>query len=208
MATYYSTTFGKISGRHGTAVSAIVEGEPILKVFTPPANPRTPAQVAVREKFAYIMRLIYPLRSVLYVTYGKSGSAIGQAFIPIWQQAVSGASPNFVVDWTKVPVAYGMLVKPIAISGTLVPGTGLQFTWDPQVNFNSSGDDQISIVLYDSDGHGLNFHRAAAARTEGTLQVEMPDNWLLANLKVWAFFSSADLERNSPSVLVDVTQQP
>lgn len=57
MATFNSTTFGAISGRHGSAVAAYTKnGKCILKVFKTPSNPNTDKQVAQRTKFGFVNR--------------------------------------------------------------------------------------------------------------------------------------------------------
>jgi len=64
MAKYTSTTFGKISGKHGTAVAAIMNGQPVLKVFTPPANPNSAGQQSQRIKFGLVASGLNPLRNI------------------------------------------------------------------------------------------------------------------------------------------------
>jgi hypothetical protein len=55
MSKYISTTFGYISGRHGTAVAAVQkDGTTVLRVFNPPSNPRKEAQTVQRTKFAMV----------------------------------------------------------------------------------------------------------------------------------------------------------
>ncbi len=208
MSTYISTTFGKISGRHGTAVAAIYEGEPVLKVFTPPSNPRTSAQVANRAKFAFTQRHVYPLRPVLSVTYGRTATGFGQAFSAAWYNAVTGSYPELTFEWSQMPVSYGLIVRPMSVSATLSAGNQLAFAWSDQVYDNCAEDDKLFIVLYDADSSALMFHRALANRVDGSVVVTLPEEWQLANLKVWMFFSTVDLLKYSPSVYVTVTEQP
>ena len=76
MAKYLSTTFGKISGKHGTAVAAVVNGESVLKIFTPPSDRKTTGQLAQRSKFALVFSALNPLRNIITVGFGKSGDII------------------------------------------------------------------------------------------------------------------------------------
>ena len=49
MAKFSSTTFGPISGRHGTAVAATTkDGKSYIRVYRAPSNPKTEKQVAHR----------------------------------------------------------------------------------------------------------------------------------------------------------------
>ena len=65
MAKFESTTFGLISGRHGTAVAAKCNGKNVLRVYSAPSDPKTPKQLAQRAKFSQFSLTLRPLKSIL-----------------------------------------------------------------------------------------------------------------------------------------------
>jgi len=57
MARFTSSTFGKISGKHGSAVAAVRKnGLNILKVYRIASNPNTKGQKNQRGKFGFVMK--------------------------------------------------------------------------------------------------------------------------------------------------------
>ena len=65
MAKFSSTTFGPISGRHGTAVAATTkDGKSYIRVYRAPSNPKTEKQVAHRSKFAFANKALSCLGSL------------------------------------------------------------------------------------------------------------------------------------------------
>ena len=71
MAKYYSSTFGKISGKHGTAVAVIrKDGSTYLRLHVPSSNPRTEKQQAHRAKFALTSKSLVPFNPIFKQTIG------------------------------------------------------------------------------------------------------------------------------------------
>jgi hypothetical protein len=86
MSTFVSTTFGKISGRHGSAVAAIVKkGKNVLKVFTAPFNPKSVKQVAQRTKFKFVITTLLCMNDLFKITFhglGEFHHAVSLALKP------------------------------------------------------------------------------------------------------------------------------
>ena len=63
MAKFNSTTFGTISGRHGSAVAATQKnGTSYLRVFRAPSDPKTAKQVNQRAKFGFANQAVRPFQ--------------------------------------------------------------------------------------------------------------------------------------------------
>lgn len=61
MASFSSSTFGSISGRHGTAVAAVNKnGNNVLRLYRKPSNPNSPKQLSQRMKFSVVTKGLAP----------------------------------------------------------------------------------------------------------------------------------------------------
>src|ERR1035437_7474991 len=100
MSLFKSTTFGKISGKHGNAVAALrKDGLNILKVFRIASNPDTPGQKNQRGKFGFVVRELNCMRSVFTITFnGQYG--INRAVSKAMKTALTGEYPDFNIDYS------------------------------------------------------------------------------------------------------------
>lgn len=188
MAKFLSTTFGKITGKHGTAVGSTRNGESILRVYTKPTDPRTEAQLATRAKFTYVVQLLHPFRPVFNDTYGRGQKGFGQAFKLAYAQAVYPEFSEFMHDWSKVLLSQGNLMVPPRVSATFATPSSLRVDWDTTVYSNGSEYDNFSVVLYNENTRAMIYVKAAGVRNDGTFNFELPDNWDQNDLSVWLLF--------------------
>ena len=73
MAKFNSTTFGAISGRHGSAVAATTkDGKNYLRVYRAPSNPNSDKQIAHRTKFSFAIKSLGCFRNLFKETYNNS----------------------------------------------------------------------------------------------------------------------------------------
>jgi hypothetical protein len=72
MAKFNSTTFGAISGRHGSAVAATTkDGKSYLRVYRAPSDPKSTKQVAQRTKFAFANSSLSCFRNLFKETFNN-----------------------------------------------------------------------------------------------------------------------------------------
>lgn len=187
MAKFQSTTFGTISGRHGTAVGVTRGGKSILRVYTRPINPRTEAQQAVRARFAFTVQLLNPFRPVFSITLGRGNTGYNKAFRIAYHNAVTldegGLSPN----WAGLVLSQGNLMAPIYATLTFPETTIAKIDWDSEVYSNGSPDDIVSIVLYNQNTRAMIHINAAGIRSDGTISFDPPTGWNEDNLLIWLY---------------------
>jgi hypothetical protein len=197
MANFISTTFGNISGRHGTAVAVVQkDGTNVLRVFRKPFNPNSPKQLAHRLKFSLVNKELSPLRQV--VTLGNKGNTgafrrvVGKALT----EAITGEYPDFAIDLNLVQLTTGTLQSVEKADATVTEGTAqVNVTWDTTLGFHSrlgADDDEVNIVCFNKEtGMVLPFLKAAL-RSEGSASLTLPDIWKGNTIHTWLFLTSAD----------------
>jgi hypothetical protein len=213
MSKFNSTTFGEISGRHGSAVAAKTKKDGnILKVFKAPSNPKTDKQVAVRTKFAFVTSYLSCMRDLFKYTFKDNGgynAAMSYAF----SNAVTGTAPNWTMDVSKLVMAVGS--SNVYISGThtvtKTTGSTVKVDWytgnihDNIVN-NAKPTDTVTVVFFNEDLREAMLYEPEVTRLEGTVDVELPDNWISGKAHCWIYFTRANKSLNSNSVYLSEVQ--
>jgi hypothetical protein len=198
MAKFISTTFGEISGRHGTAVAAQRDGVSILKVFSPPRNPRSDKQLTQRSKFATVAVGLNPLRSIITIGFG-SVKGYNTASSLALRNAVAGNYPDFTLDYSKVTLSSGSVSStPVA---HLVKKTGTTVTadWDTTQFSNGKETDRVNLVFMNTFTKMVYFSQEQTARSTGKLDVSLPSPWTGNEIHSWLFFTSTAGDDHSVS---------
>lgn len=193
MATFTSSTFGLISGRHGTAVAAVTkDGKNILRIHRKPTNPNTAKQLAHREKFGLVNQSMTPLRQIVREGYNDSSGfrkACGDAI----RNAVIETPEGIKIDFSKVKIAGGELQDLLSASTTKQEdGLSYQFDWDTTIGFQSREgnlNDDVHIVIFDeTSGLSIRFD-SVAERKAGTAKITIPEIWKGKKLHAWLYLS-------------------
>jgi hypothetical protein len=198
MAKFLSTTFGKISGRHGTAVAATIKGETIIKVFTPPSNPNTQKQQAQRLKFGMIANALSPLRNIIAIGFGDKRGYYQAASLAL-RNAIEGTYPAFSVNYAKVLISSGSLPQSPAVSISAPGNMNVTVVWDKTVWSAGAPGDPVYVAFLNPVTQMVVFAEAQGKRDDGTLTILLPGPWLGATLHAWLFFTSADRKVSSVS---------
>lgn len=196
MSNYLSSTFGRIIGRHGTAVGSLRDGKPVLKVFTSPANPKSAKQKAQRTKFALVLICLKPLRKIIYKGFGGKKDFY-EAFSWAMKNAVTGVSPDFTIDYSKVKVASGLLAKAFSTHISIVAGNVITVQWGTEFWGEGSQDDIAQVVFLDPAFGGAKDFDTGATRQDGEYTVTLTGLPAGALLHVWLFFTSGELRSDS-----------
>lgn len=199
MARYTSTTFGKISGKYGNAVAAVrKDGLCILKVYRVASNPNTAGQKNQRGKFGFVMKEINCLRSVFTRNFGGQygiNKVVGIAM----KTTVTGESPNFTLDYSKLKIADGNLYTTSEMSLESVTNNILRVNWGAELFADASHSDKVNIVVLHPQTKFVKLSYDCANRIEGKVDIEVPSGWVEGNLHAWIYFSSAVGNRLSES---------
>ena len=207
MSTFVSTTFGKISGRHGSAVAAEYRnGMNVLKVFTAPFNPKSVKQVAVRTKFSFVIATLNCMNNLFKITFHGLGDA-HHAFSLAWKNAVTGTSPNFSMDYTKMIMSQGNVSVASQLTAAKTTGTSVKVNWvSSLLPTTALATDNVNLIFLNEAKKQVVLLKNCAQRPANTIEVELPAEWTGANLHSWIYFSVADGSHNSLSEYISQVQ--
>lgn len=208
MAKFSSSTFGTISGRHGTAVAVTYKnGKSILRLYRKPANPNTPKQLANRTKFSVVNKALTPLREIIKTGYRDTaafpkvaGKALGEAVI--------GEYPDFSIDFSKIQIATGTLQTAEKATAKLSAEMfGIDLTWDTTIGFQPSmgnENDTVNVICFNKNSQLALSFNGVAMRKEGLAVITLPEIWQGTDLHCWIYLTSADNLSHSNSTYVSL----
>jgi hypothetical protein len=186
---------GTITGRLGEFVGSRWKGINYIKVFTPPSNPRTEAQVSVRTVFRFISAWATALFSKGLFAYIPSASRMTE------RNSVFKANAQMLTNKVFVPADLQVAranFSPVATVNTRViytPSDGelqADFTigWSPSVD--RSGLD-IHAFIYDSGNNRIVGYENANARAGlNDFVFDVGTGLLMADLHCFFFVAGLD----------------
>ena len=203
MARFESSTFGKISGKHGTSVAAIrKDGLCILKVYRVASNPNTGGQKTQRGKFGFAMKQLNCFRGIISQTSGSQyglNKVLGHAV----KTAISGKFPDFILDYGSIQISIGSLAKTATIQVRMSDSNILSVNW----NINEETDiDTLHIVLLQALTKEIMEKKISLTQTEGQFLLEIPQRWLGDTIHAWVYFSSTLKRTYSTSQYISVNK--
>ena len=204
MARFTSSTFGKISGKHGTAVAAVrKDGLCILKEYRVASNPNTVGQKNQRAKFGFVMKEINCLRSVFSRNFGGQ-YGINKVVAKAMKTAVTGEFPDFKLDYSKLELASGSLFTTSELRMERINEDSLRLNWNPDFIMSGSPTDKLNLVLLNSQTKFVLERYEYAIRSEGKVELQIPVGWLDSDIHGWIYFSSTDGKTNSVSLHIQI----
>lgn len=192
MARFNSSTFGKISGKHGTAIAAVrKDGLCILKEYRAASNPNTTGQKNQRGKFGFVMKEINCFRSVFTRNFGGQ-YGINKVVAIAMKTAVTGDFPDFKLDYTKLEVSSGSLYNTSGAKLVRINENVLQLSWNTDSIINGSPNDKVNLVFLNARNKFVIECYECASRSAGKIEIEIPANWDISDIHTWLYYSSAD----------------
>lgn len=205
MAKFNSTTFGTISGRHGSAVAATTkDGRSILKVFRAPGNPNTDKQQAQRLKFGFTNSELSCMRNLFKTTF-LSPNGMQQGVSLAMKQAITGEAPYYSIDYSLLTLSVGSVDSTGQVSAVKTIGTKVKLDWDTTIGTNSTNStekDGINIVFFNPADRISVLKQNHVFRIAGTTEDELPEIWAGSEIHCWIYFSTPDNSLNSLSKYV------
>jgi hypothetical protein len=204
MARFTSSTFGKISGKHGTAVAAVrKDGLCILKEYRVASNPNTSGQKNQRGKFGFVMKELNCLRSVFTLNFGGQ-YGINKAVAKVMKTAVNGEFPNFKLDYTKLEIASGSLYNTSEVRMERINEKSVLISWNTYLFINNLPDDRVNLVFLNTQTKFVIERYECAIRSEGKVEIQIPAGWLDLDIHGWIYFTSTDGKLNSTSKYIAI----
>jgi len=196
---------GGVSGKVGNVVGASWKGIDYLRIKpSNVANPRTEGQVNQRNKFSTTLEFLQPnlgFIQVGYKGYAVSKTAFNAAMSYVLNNAITGVSPNFSVDYSLALMSRGSLSKPLNGATDLLTAGQVTFTWDDNsAEGNANATDKAMVLVYNPDKKESMYILNGAERTVGTQVITIPNTYAGDTVELFMAFVTADGSSVSNSV--------
>lgn len=188
---------GGVSGQVGNVIGGTWKGIDYLRIKpSSVANPRTEGQVDQRSKFSTVLQFLQPMTDFLRVgfkLYANRMTQFNAAMSYNLNNAITGAYPNFMVDYASALVTRGNL-SGAANGAASSPSAGdVQITWDDNSGSGSAqATDKALIVLLNTTRQEAVFTIAGPARSAGTETISVPSEYTGEDVEVFLGFISED----------------
>ncbi|MBG6236615.1 hypothetical protein IWX76_003209 [Pedobacter sp. CAN_A7] len=143
---------GQLSGKIGPVVTSTWKNTVYVRAMPQRINdPKTPAQVAAREKFKFIHNMLRPLRPFIKVGFRHLATEVMEinlAFSLAYRKVVTGTYPDLVVDYSQLVLSEGRLL-PLKEPEMIVDDANkLTISWDADFKAYSSYSDLVMLVTH------------------------------------------------------------
>lgn len=195
-----------IIGRVGNHVGRKVKGENILSMRPSKSNKAaTELQLIQRAKFGFLTSWLAEIGTVInlgFKNYDADMSARNACMSYNWAQgAVTGVAPNFTIDYPKLRLSSGMLMKPYLPNVATGSGISVEFAWELNIGSgNAKATDKFSFVVYDPILKEYAFVMGIAMRSALSYEMMLPADFSGHNVQAWVVVASEDGKLVSDSV--------
>jgi hypothetical protein len=200
---------GGFRGKLGTAVGTTWKGLHVLR-SRPPRKRTGPAsenQLEVQAKFLLMVKFLQPLTDLLNRTFKKSAvnmSGVNKAFAEN-KKAITGAYPDFTVDYPKVILSTGSLANGGGPAAKSAEAGKLVFTWTD--NSNDAKKTLISdlafVAAYNGELNSWIYEPKAATRNALSYTLDVAE-FSGKTVQTYVGFMSADGRKVSKSLFTGV----
>lgn len=181
MGTLIKGINGYISGKVGNVVGSSWRGKNYVRSLQKPScKPRSEKQLAQQAKFALAVRFLHPVKELLNIGFrqqNRPATGYNLAIKYTLVEAIIGQYPNYHIDYSKVQYSNGPLRRPEGLK--LISGTGcLVIIWHGDgYRFNSFGDDQVHILIYEPDTNTYLQGPESIQRMQEAAIIEIPEQF-------------------------------
>lgn len=189
---------GGFQGQLGTAYGCFWRLMDLIKAMPRKSNkPPTPAQLNVQLRWALITDFLGWLAPVIKVGFQdkpSNQSAMNAAVSYNVQNAVTGVSPNYTIDFTKLRLSQGPLEEASGYEFETEVGSKINLSWLASVAgaVNSFVTDKVSIVVYNLDKHKFVMLKDVATRDDLEYSVQLPLDYVGDTVHCYMTLTRAD----------------
>jgi len=188
---------GGFSGKVGNVIGGTWKGIDYMRVKPANvANPQTEGQVDQRSKFTTALQFLQTMKDFVkvgYKNYAIKMSAFNSAMSNILKNAVTGAYPDFTIDFASALISRGSLASVLNGTANSSAAGSIDFTWDDNsIESNAQATDKAMILAYNQSKDKAVFVTAGAARNAGAQTLTIPDDFSGDAVECFIAFISAD----------------
>ncbi len=188
---------GGLSGKVGNVIGAKWKGIDYLRIKpSSVANPRTPGQVEQRTKFSTVLSFLQPMTDFLktgFKLYSSGMTQFNAAMSYNLNNAVTGTSPNFEVNYAAALVSRGNLTGAVNANAASTIAEQLDIAWLDNSNSGSAmANDKSLIVVLNTSRNEAIFTTSGPLRSAATATLPVPAEYSAENVEVFLGFISED----------------
>ncbi len=198
---------GGFSGKVGNVVGGSWKGIDYMRIKPASvANPRTAAQVDQRSKFSIVLNFLQPLSEFLRVgfkLYANKMTQFNSAMSYNLNHAVTGAYPNFSIDYSNALVSRGQLNGAMGVAATSTNPASVDFTWTDNSSPGTSkakSTDKALLLVYNITKDVAIYNLAGNSRDMGSQTIDVPTDFSGDDVETFMAFISEDGSQVSNSV--------
>lgn len=192
-------------GKLGNHVGRRVKGENIISMKPAKSNrPPTPLQYDQRLRFGLVtnwLSWIGQFIKIGFQHYDNNGmSAMNAAVQYNLENAVTGTTPNFLMNYANVLLSRGKLAK--AYNPEIVTATALQldFSWTANTGtFVGKVTDKAVFIVYNPAKHDFVMQLGGVTRATLDYELALPADYVGDTVHAWMAFMSVDEKEVSTS---------
>lgn len=190
---------GGFSGKVGTVIGGNWKGIDYMRSkASKVTNPNSKAQKDQRSKFSLVLSFLQPITDFVKIgfkDYAIKMTAFNSAMSYNVKNAITGAYPNYSMDYAQALVSRGSLagaLNPVANSAA----TGeVTFTWDDNsVELNANADDLTMLLALNAEKNEAVFTTESSTRDGGTQTLTVPNSYSGDSVECFIAFISVDGE--------------
>lgn len=194
---------GEISGKIGpVSVYQTKHGTQVIRSYSKPIDPKTPKQLAHRQKFSLVSKGLSPLCRIIQRGFKGDTKTYRDQISKAYYEAITGEYPNFKLDYSKIKIAEGDVplpenvkvgVEQYAREDSLV----VCFTWD-----SDNRRDSVNIICLNEEVMEAKQHLNVAGVADGKVSIELPKGWEASDTHFWLYLTSVNYI-NSSSIYIN-----
>lgn len=191
--------YGPLSGRTGNTVGRVTKNGNVFAARPRKSTkPPTQKQLDVRNRFTLLAEFLGFLPELVetgFAAYSGEMSPMNAALQYNYKKAITGVSPNFSLDLTKVLYSRGKRVtKALGSILASAPEAELTVTWLPTETTTAKKLDKASFVLYCVEQGEFVIVRDVVNREAGTYAIQAPQIFTGDTVHCYMHFTSANNE--------------
>lgn len=197
---------GGFSGKVGNVVGGTWKGIDYMRIK--PANvsnPRTAGQMDQRSKFALVLSFLQPMKNFLRVgfkNYAHKQTQFNGAMSYNLLNGVTGAYPNYSIDYNRALVTRGGLVGALDPNAESPAPETIDFTWTDNSGSGAEPTDKALLLAYNpSKGYAV-YDTSGEERSSGSQTLTVPSDFSGDEVITFLGFISEDGKSVSNSAYV------
>ena len=196
MSTIKQGILGGFSGKVGTVIGASWKGISYMRgIAATVSNPRTPAKLAQRAKFAAAIKFLQPLTPFLRVGYKSQAiqmSAFNAAMSYTVKNALTGIYPLYAIDYSKALISRGNLPGALnSVATSVIPGE-IEYTWNNNSDdTNAMPDDKVILIVVNPAKFQAVTLVGGNTRAAGSDTITLPTSFVGDEVQCYIAFQNA-----------------